>query len=155
MARMKLIMNTIFEDEDNVTQVASTMGEREQTEYPGRKGCCQDVLQPGFTEGLITRGFQLENENIIHATSSKRRQKISTVTYPENHPSGCYRTGKGSTEVRKRKISYILNSKNTNNTFWGLTWPLPRRTLWVCCLWVLITTPTNTCADSNGCDFYG
>ncbi|XP_064098045.1 meteorin-like protein [Macrobrachium nipponense] len=42
-----------------------------------------------------------------------------------------------------------------NRVVWGLRWPLPLRTLWVCFLWVLFTTPTNTCADSNGCDFYG
>nr|XP_045616943.1 meteorin-like protein [Procambarus clarkii] len=34
-------------------------------------------------------------------------------------------------------------------------WSLSLARLWVCCVWVLLATPTNTCADSNGCDFYG
>lgn len=37
----------------------------------------------------------------------------------------------------------------------GVRWVLSLHRLWVCCLWVLIATPANTCADSNGCDFFG
>lgn len=37
----------------------------------------------------------------------------------------------------------------------GGMWPVSYLRLWVCCLWVLVATPVNTCADSNGCDFYG
>lgn len=33
--------------------------------------------------------------------------------------------------------------------------PLSLTKLWLFFLWVLIATPANTCADSNGCDFYG
>ncbi|KAK8731409.1 hypothetical protein OTU49_007592 [Cherax quadricarinatus] len=37
----------------------------------------------------------------------------------------------------------------------SVRWCLSLSRLWVCCLWVLLATPANTCADSNGCDFYG
>ncbi|KAK8397294.1 hypothetical protein O3P69_004771 [Scylla paramamosain] len=37
----------------------------------------------------------------------------------------------------------------------GARWVLSLHRLWVCCLWVLIATPANTCADFNGCDFFG